>query len=137
MMNENLSLITNVLIFSLQLSILYYLKSIKGASCNCLQDWRSSIITLSSMISASFSILNIAIPGFTATLPVMLMVMLMILQMVNAYSLFTYVGDINSTNCSCAVKNHPMLNNFLMYYRYVPVVVFGFMAFMFVYKLNN
>ena len=134
-MNENISLVSNVLIFALQLSILYYLKSIKG--CNCVQDWRSSIITLTSIISASFSILNIAMPGYTATLPVMLMMILMVLQLVNAYSLFTYVGDVNSTKCVCAVKDHPYLNNFLMYYRYVPVAVFAFMTFMFVYKLKQ
>lgn len=136
-MNENTTLVSNILVFSLQLSILYYLKSIQGAACNCLQDWRGTIIMLTSVISASFSILNIAMPGYTATLPVMLMMLLLVLQIVNAYSLFTYVGDINSTNCACAVKKHPLLNNFMWYYRFVPVVAFAFMAFLFVYRLQR
>jgi hypothetical protein len=136
-MNENTSLLSNILIFSLQLLILYYLKSIQGASCNCLQDWRGTVIMLTSVISASFAILNVAMPGYTATLPVMLMVLLLVLQLINAYSLFTYVGDLNSTNCACVVQKHPMLNSFLWYYRYVPVVAFGFMAILFMNKLRH
>lgn len=132
-MNKNISFASNILIFALQLSILYYLKNIQN--CNCLQDWRKTVIMLTSVISASFSILNISMPGYTGTLPVMLMVLLLVLQLVNAYSLFTYVGELNS-NCACATQKHPLLNNFLWYYRYVPVVAFGFTALLFAYRLQ-
>jgi hypothetical protein len=64
----------------------------------------------------------------------MLVLLLLVLQLVNAYSLFTYVGDINATQCVCAIKHHPLLNEFLWYYRFIPITVFSLMFGIFAWR---
>jgi len=56
-------------------------------------------------------------PYIAAAMPI-----LMILGLINAYSIYTYVGDLQTTNCLCATKRQPKLNEFLYYWRYFLVV---------------
>jgi hypothetical protein len=47
----------------------------------------------------------------------------MILSIVNLYAFFTYIGDLNTTQCSCAIHKQPKLNRFMNFIRWVQVIV--------------
>ena len=40
---------------------------------------------------------------------------------VNLYALYTYIEDLNKTNCTCAVTELKYVNTFLYYWRYIMV----------------
>jgi hypothetical protein len=51
-------------------------------------------------------------------------------SLVNVYCLFTYIGDLDATNCACARDKQRMMHYFLYIWRWILVVtlVIGLMC---------
>ena len=47
----------------------------------------------------------------------------LVLSILNMYALYTYVGDLNTTKCVCAVDKQKDINTFLYYYRYIYIII--------------
>ena len=77
------------------------------------------------MIGWAFLILLLALTGFKNEMLKKLLkalsIALSICSVINVWCLYTYVGDLNSTNCSCAVDKQKIANDFLYLWRYVLV----------------
>jgi hypothetical protein len=111
-----ISLIVNIL-------IIYYLVNLEDASCNCITDWRHDYIkyvALFNIICNIFILLTIDIKFLSGILSV--------LNLINIYAFYTYIGDLNDTKCACAVVKQEKLNKFLNFWRYFLVIapIIGF-----------
>ena len=117
--NHTTSLNIVLFLFSVALngSILYYLNNLEDVSCKCIRDWRHNFIKAMSILSIIIStlpIFNVNIMGIPYVV-----ILFGILGLVNIYSIYTYVTDLNATpSCSCAVVNQPKLNSFMKGYAY-------------------
>ena len=45
--------------------------------------------------------------------------LIMVLNAINVYCIFTYIGDLDEEKCKCAVEDNKDLHNILYYYRYL------------------
>jgi hypothetical protein len=110
----------------LQGLIIYYLYNLEGVDCNCIHDWRHNFIKYCGMffifwagLLIIFALLHISknvVGGFG--------ILIVVLQVVNLYAFFTYIGDLNETKCKCAVEKQPALNKFMNILRWVELVIF-------------
>jgi hypothetical protein len=109
--------------------ILYYLVNLEDATCNCITDWRHNYIKYFSISLLTINIIclfSIGMPKSSiqdSTVGKTLMSIFILLSLVNMYALYTYIGDLNDTNCGCAVDKQKDLNIFLYYYRYIFIIM--------------
>jgi hypothetical protein len=133
-MNKHLigQLIQAVLSLIVPVSILMYLKALNEPNCNCVRDWRYNAIKFAAVANVAMCILSVVAVLTNSCLvpPMFIMSILGILQLINVYALFTYVGDLNKTHCVCVVDKHADLNSFLYVYRYVPVFMLALVTFL-------
>jgi hypothetical protein len=110
--------------------ILYYLINLEDATCNCITDWRHnyikyfsiSILTINIMCLFSMGMTNSSVANSSDSINFLLSIFI-VLSLVNMYALYTYIGDLNSTKCECAVDKQKDLNTFLYYYRYLFIII--------------
>jgi hypothetical protein len=132
----------NVLVIMTIVAVLYqgvilnYVMNLEDKLCNCIRDWRHDFIKYFSaaMIVWTTIILLLALTGFKNEMLKKLLkalsIALSLCNLINIWCLYTYVGDLNSTNCSCAVDKQKIANDFLYVWRYVLVagVIFGLVS---------
>jgi len=113
----NFKIIT--LVFSLVLNgiILYYLYNLEDITCQCIRDWRHNFIKAMSYVALTIAIIPLFGLNINKMFP-MLLGVIGILGAINIYAVYTYVGDLNETKCSCAIDKQPQLNWFMNAYRY-------------------
>ena len=133
---------TNILIIMTLVSVLYqgvilnYVMNLEDKLCNCIRDWRHDFVKYFStaMICWAILILLLALTGFKnemlKQLLKVLSIVLSLCNLINIWCLYTYVGDLNSTNCSCAIDKQRISNDFLYIWRYVLVagVILGLLG---------
>ena len=102
--------------------ILYYIINLEDISCNCITDWRHNYIKYITIFMIIMNILYLFSVRLTNNN--LLESIFLVLSLVNMYALYTYVGDLNDTKCSCAVDKQKTLNTFLYYYRYIFIIMF-------------
>ena len=109
--------------------IIYYLVNLEDVTCNCITDWRHDYIKYFSVFLLTFNIIclfSFCMPmssSNNSTTVQILVIIFLLLSLVNMYALYTYIGDLNSTKCSCAVDKQKDLNTFLYYYRYLFIIM--------------
>ena len=122
--NPLFSFIFTIIINSI---ILYYLINLEDVTCNCITDWRHNYIKYFSIfmiIINTLIFLGIHMPGtINKNLTGFIAMGFCVLSILNMYALYTYVGDLNSTKCVCAVDKQKDINTFLYYYRYVFIIM--------------
>jgi len=109
--------------------ILYYLYNLEDVSCQCIRDWRHNFIKFMCSISIMISFLPLFGLDTMALFPKLLGT-IAILGFVNLYAIYTYVGDLNTTKCSCAVEKQPTINWIMEAYRYYIVGIIFFLLFL-------
>lgn len=105
----------------IQSSIFYYVYNLEAVDCKCILDWRHNFIKFMCVFSILLGISSLLMAEQTAHYLTYLMPLLMVLGLINTYCVYTYVGDLQSTNCLCATERQPNLNKFLYYWRYFMV----------------
>jgi len=123
-MNHSHMILSTIIGISYSLLIIYYLNNLEDVSCKCIIDWRYYFIkytaVLSILNSILFLILNINI--FHPKNKVFLYIFA-IIGLVNLYAFFTYIGDLQSTKCSCAVEKQENLTKFFNIMRYLQLII--------------
>jgi len=99
-------------------SILYYLYNLEDADCNCIRDWRHNFIKAMCFITI-FMGLIFFIFAFNIKIFITLYIIQLLLFVVLVYAFFTYVSDLNTTQCVCAVKKQPNLNSIMNVLRFI------------------
>ena len=102
----------------MQCSILYYLYNLEDVDCNCIRDWRHNFCKVYALLVLAVCIIiigfNYICNGF--------MIVYYILGLINIYAFFTYIGDLNTTKCTCAVNKQPKLNFVMRTYRWLIIL---------------
>ena len=101
--------------------IIYYLYNLESKDCNCIRDWRHNYIKYFAIFIIIFNAFNFTFVNMPKA-AMSLGVLLILLQLVNIYAFFTYVGELNETKCKCAVDKQPVLNSFMNALRWFQVV---------------
>ena len=116
-----LALVLNLLFIVVNSFIIYYLYNLEDKKCNCNRDWRHDYIKYVSMFMIFNNILNL----FSIELNIIkyLKGIIFILSIINIYAFYTYISELNNTECKCAVIKQKQLNNFLMIWRYLMVII--------------
>jgi len=119
------------LIFPLALygSILYYLYNLEDADCNCIRDWRHNFIKAMCLIIIFLSFIGLFGWNMNSASYKWLAIIYIVLLIINVYAFFTYVGDLNNTQCACAVKKQPNLNSIMNLLRWVYIIIIGLVLF--------
>ena len=96
--------------------IIYYLYNI-DSSCHCIRDWRYKYAMSMSCIVLLLSFLPFI--GIKNKSFIVLKSIYVVFSFVNAYALYTYIEDLQTTKCECAINKQPELNKFMVLYRYI------------------
>lgn len=102
--------------FAIPVIILIYVYKLDNPKCGCIKDWRNTFIKIWTIIAIGLSYV------LALTKSPSLGLVLAVMNVVNVYALFTYVGDLNTQNCKCATENLEYINDFLYYWRFIMVV---------------
>jgi len=132
----------NYLLFHLILTILYnvliimYLNNLEDKSCKCIIDWRHKYIKYycGVMIFMSLMPLINLILRYNMSSLVMNSILLLC-SCINTYCLFTYVGDLDSTKCTCAVEKQKKIHYLLYFWRWILVILFIITVFMYIISI--
>jgi hypothetical protein len=105
-------------------AVLYYIIKLEAEHCKCIRDWRHTFIKVFTMVSIGISVLLMTPVVSMMMLPVLmgLLAVMTLISVVNVYAFFTYVGDLNNTQCACAVSEMSGLNKGMLVLRWVYVV---------------
>jgi hypothetical protein len=117
-MTEQIYIIGFIISVIVQGSVLYYLYNLEDADCNCIRDWRHNFCKGYALFVLLVGIIFIAIKNLNKGL----MILYHIAGLINIYAFFTYVGELNATQCTCAVNKQTNLNAIMKVYRWILIV---------------
>jgi len=106
-------------------SVLYYLYNLEDADCNCIRDWRHNFCKVYALLVLGVGVILIGLQHLCKGF----MILYFIFGLINVYAFFTYVGDLNATQCACAVNKQSKMNVVMRVYRWVLLLV-GIATFM-------
>jgi hypothetical protein len=106
--------------------ILYYITNLEDASCECILDWRHEFIKKVAYLNIIISFLPIIMTYINVNeiITILFGLFIIIINAINIYEFFTYIGDLNSSQCKCAVINQPLLNAFYNDKRYYILILY-------------
>ena len=112
-----------VIIIIYNLLVLGYIMGLEDKKCGCISDWRHDFIKYYSIGLIIWGLLTIAFDLTTSKneFVKLLKNILMFAALFNIWCLYTYVGDLDKTNCRCAIDKQKNMHYFLYLWRYVLV----------------
>jgi hypothetical protein len=121
---------SNTLSAIIPVLILVYIYYLESEKCKCVMDWRHNYIKYYLLAMIIYSIISEALhldinkyvkdQKFTAV--VLITSPILITISVYFYAMFTYIGDLDKTQCQCAVHDMKYMHNILYYVRYLMLV---------------
>ena len=102
-----------------QCSVLYYLYNLEDADCNCIRDWRHNFCKVFALLVLGIGVILIGLQHLCKGF----MILYYIIGLINVYAFFTYIGDLNATQCSCAVNKQSKMNGVMRIYRWLLIIV--------------
>ena len=110
------------------LVLFYYVMQLEKETCDCIKDWRHRFLKYMLfgnivLFGLNMALLNSSIIG--TEVHKTLYIMTTLISVVNTYSYFTYVTDLNKTKCNC-LKDMPQINEFLSVMKWVSVGLTSF-----------
>ena len=104
------------------LLVILYLVNLENEACNCILDWRHNYLKYFSSVLVVVGIITLFIDLSKSHLASLLKLVLCVGSLVNIYCLFTYIGDLDATNCKCARDKQRTMHYFLYIWRWVLVI---------------
>jgi hypothetical protein len=119
------STILVLLLLSITYNILliYYLTNLEGESCDCLIDWRFHMIKYVSIFGILNGIIILGFNMYEITRNNIYITITGIIGLINLYAFFTYIGELDSSKCACAVKKQETLHKFFSAIRYIQAII--------------
>lgn len=112
--------------------ILYYVYYLEQEKCKCIMSWHHNYIKyyLSAFIvlivcAITINLDKIIKPLFSKETAVglLLLLVVMITNTIYLYSVYVYVGELDKTQCGCAMHDMKYLHNTLYYFRYIMIAL--------------
>jgi hypothetical protein len=103
--------------------VLYYVYYLEQDKCGCKKDWRHDYIKYFSVtIIVLNTVLLLVDDNLSLTTQSFIISCMILLNLVNIYCIYTYIGELDRDKCLCAVKDNALLHNVLYYYRYLLIL---------------
>jgi hypothetical protein len=115
------SVMTIIILYNLL--VIRYIYNLEDKQCGCISDWRHDFIKYYSMVIIAWSFLTIVM-GFENSKNDFVMIiknLIMFAGLINLWSLYTYIGDLDATKCSCAIEKQKDMHYFLYQWRNIMV----------------
>ena len=111
-----ITIIYNILVFC-------YIIKLEDKKCNCIQDWRHDFIKNYCIIIIVWSIITLLfnIQDHSHEFVILMSNVIMFISLINIWCLYTYVGDLDKTDCKCATYKQKDMHYFLYIWRYILV----------------
>ena len=122
---EQLMVIGMIITVVYNVMILLYIMKLEDKSCECIRDWRHDFIKYFTTTILIWSVVSFAF-GLNKNKNELVMViqnLLMCVGLINLWCLYTYVGDLDRTKCSCAIDGQKKTHYFLYIWRYFGVAL--------------
>lgn len=116
---------------AINIAIIYYIIGLEKDKCKCVRDWRHDYIKYYTAVMITLNVLglvggvklSISTNGPDGSQIVFIVAIVVALAMLAAvgvqiYSIFTYVGDLNKTKCTCATEDMRSLNRAMLVLRW-------------------
>lgn len=116
--SQTIYIIAFVISVIVQGSVLYYLYNLEDADCNCIRDWRHNFCKVYALLVLCVGVIFLGLQHLCKGF----MILYYIVGLVNVYAFFTYVGDLNSTQCTCAVNKQYNMNSVMRIYRWLLIL---------------
>lgn len=108
--------------------ILYYIYYLEQEKCKCVMTWHHNYIKYILFITAFIFVIAIIIDKSDNQMISILknynlfdlvFIVTIILIVIWCYAFYTYVGNIDKSNCNCIRNNIKLLHNIMYYTRYI------------------
>ena len=121
--NIKIDISHSVIVIIYNLLVLSYIIQLEDKKCGCITDWRHDFIKYFSIVLIIWGIITIlfGLTGSNNSFVMLIRNILMIGALINIWCLYTYVGDLDKTNCMCAINQQKNMHYFLYLWRYVLV----------------
>jgi len=116
--SQTISIVAFVISIIVQGSVLYYLYNLEDADCNCIRDWRHNFCKGYALLVLGVGVIFLGLQHLCKGF----MILYYLVGLVNVYAFFTYVGDLNATQCTCAVNKQSNMNTVMRLYRWLLLV---------------
>ncbi len=111
----------NIISIIYNMCILIYIMNIERKNCNCFHDWRHDFIKYSSILFITLGFINLTLDAKNNMLVILLTNISGIVNLINIWCIYTYVGILDDTKCMCAINDNKKMHYFLYLWRYVLV----------------
>lgn len=106
--------------------LFYYVYSLEQEKCDCSIDWRRQYIYYFTIGIFIYILLAFIIPSLRTNF--LMANLLAIAAGFNLYCVYTYVRDLEVSNCVCAVRDHFYIHDFLKFQSLIGVIIICFIA---------
>jgi cation transport ATPase len=116
---------------AINIAIIYYVLGLEKDKCKCVRDWRHDyikyytgvmiFITVVRLLGGNISVYTSGpdrIHSIVAAIAMVVALAMTAAVGVQIYSIFTYVGDLNKTKCTCATEDMRTLNRAMLVLRW-------------------
>ena len=110
--------------------ILYYVYYLEQEKCKCVMTWHHNYIKYYLLAFIVLSVLTINLDKKIKKLfskekatGLLLSLFVLIISIIYLYSVYVYVGELDNTQCVCAMHDMKYLHNTLYYFRYIMIFI--------------
>lgn len=131
----NGSIFRTLVTLAINIAIIYYILGLEKDKCKCVRDWRHDYIKYYTAVVIAINVLFLVsdfklrifisgLAGNSIFFKVIVVIGLAILTAIGVqiYSIFTYVGDLNKTKCTCATEDMRTLNRVMLVLRWFYII---------------
>lgn len=127
--------IKNTMTTTIMISIIYnicvliYVLNLENEECKCFRDWRHEFMKYYSFGLIVWGMFSLAFNLYESKNEVINIVkkLAMVVYFINVWSVYSYVGILDYTQCKCAIQQTKKTHYFLYLFRYI-LVAFVFIG---------
>ena len=127
--------IKNTMTTTIMISIIYnicvliYVLNLENEECKCFRDWRHEFIKYYSFGLIVWGMFSLAFNLYESKNEIINIAkkLAMVAYFINVWSVYSYVGILDYTQCKCALQQTKKTHYFLYLFRYI-LVAFVFLA---------
>jgi len=129
--NDIINTMTTAIMISIisNIFVLIYLLNLENEECKCFRDWRHEFMKYYSFGLIVWGMISLAFNLYESKNEIINIIkkLIMVAYLINVWSLYSYVGILDYTQCKCAIEQTKELHYFLYLFRYI-LVAFVFLA---------
>ena len=112
-----------IFMYVVNIATIYYVSNLEDETCNCVRDWRHNFIKYIAILNIILPPLFYLINNKYIAYKSIIISILHILTCIMYFVFVSYVKDLETNKCECAISKQKKLNNFLYkYYNILSII---------------